>query len=68
MTDVQCTDFKEKLDKLISDLKSARDEADEVEQCKILHRIFGDDFEVPDAKDVSKPQRNYIPFSSASGV
>ena len=68
MSDVQCTDFKEKLDKLISDLKSARDEADEVEQCKILHRIFGDDFEVPDAKDVSKPQRNYIPSSSASGV
>lgn len=68
MSDIQCTDFKEKLDKLISDLKSARDEADEVEQCKILHRIFGDDFEVPDAKDVSKPQRNYIPSSSASGV
>lgn len=68
MSDVQCTDFKEKLDKLLSDLKSARDEADEVEQCRILRRVFGDDFEVPNAKDVSKPQRNYIPSSSASGV
>ena len=41
MTDVQMTDFKEKLEKLIRDLEAVQSEVDEVEQCKKLHKIFG---------------------------
>ena len=68
MTDVQMTDFKDKIEKLAKDLQAVKDEVDEVEQCKMLQRIFDSDFHVPDAKDVSKQQRNYIPSSSASGI
>lgn len=68
MTDVQMTDFKEKLEKLIRDLEAVQSEVDEVEQCKKLHKIFGEDFHIPEVKNVSKMQHNYIPSSSASGV
>ncbi|MEA4929488.1 MAG: nucleotidyltransferase [Candidatus Limiplasma sp.] len=67
MTDSQMTDFKDKLEKLIRDIEAVKTEVDEVEQCRKLSRIFGDDFPVPEAKDVSKKQKNYIPSSSASG-
>lgn len=68
MTDIQMTDFKEKLEKLVRDLEAVQNEPDEVEQCRKLQKIFGDDFHVPEAKNVSKAQYNYIPSSSASGV
>ena len=68
MTDVQMTDFKEKLEKLIRDLEAVQSEVDEVEQCKKLHKIFGEDYHNPEVKNVSKMQHNYIPSSSASGV
>lgn len=63
----QMTNFKNKIDKLIKDLENIKDEADEIEQCKMLNKIFGDDFPVPEKKDVSKRQMNYVPSSSASG-
>ena len=50
------------------DLEAVQNEPDEVEQCKKLQKIFGDDFHVPEVKNVSKAQHNYIPPSSASGV
>ena len=68
MTDIQMTDFKEKLEKLIRDLEAVQSEADEIEQCKKLQKIFGEDFHVPETKNISKVQHNYIPPSSASGV
>lgn len=68
MSDVYMTDFKDKIDKLISDLEEVKEEVDEVEQCKLLNKIFGDDFKVPEKKDASKKQMNFIPSSSASGV
>lgn len=68
MTDIQMTDFKDKLDKLSRDLADVQKEPDEVEQCKKLNKIFGDDFHVPEAKNVSKKQSTYIPSSSASGA
>ena len=68
MTDVQMTDFKDKLDKLSRDLAEIQLEPDEVEQCKKLNKIFGEDFRVPEAKNVSKMQSTYIPTSSASGA
>ncbi len=67
MTDIQMTDFKDKIDKLARDLNAVKDEPDEVEQCRKLNKIFGEDFHIPEAKIVSKFQRNYIPTSSASG-
>ena len=68
MTDIYMTDFKDKIDKLITDLEEVKKEVDEVEQCKLLNKIFGDDFKVPETKDASKKQMNYIPSSSSSGV
>lgn len=68
MSDSQMTDFKDKIDKLVRDLEVVQNEVDEVEQCKKLQKIFGDDFEVPETKAVSKSQMNFIPSSSASGV
>lgn len=67
MSDSQMTDFRDKLQKLIRDLEAVQDEADEVEKCKKLNKIFGDDFKVPSVASVSKRQQNYIPSTSASG-
>ena len=68
MTDIQMNDFKQKIDRLASDLKDVQDEPDEIEQCRKLRRIFGDEFDVPDAAQVSKPQEyTYIPHTSSSG-
>lgn len=68
MSDNYMTDFKEKIDDLVDDLKSVESETDEVEQCKMLRKIFGDDFPVPEKKNAAKKQMNYIPSTSASGV
>ncbi len=68
MTDKYMTDFKDKIDKLVEDLEDVKEEADEVEQCKLLNKIFGEDFKVPEKKDASKKRMNCIPSSSASGV
>ena len=68
MSDAQLTDFKDKIEKLKNDLEAARDEADEQEQYKKLNKIFGDDFEIPEAKNSSKKQFDYIPHSSTSGM
>ena len=68
MSDAQMTDFKYKIEKLKKDLVEVRDEADELEQYKKLNKIFGDDFEVPEAKNSAKKQFDYIPSSSASGM
>ena len=68
MSVAQMTDFKDKIEKLKKDLVEVRDEADELEQYKKLNKIFGDDFEVPEAKNSAKKQFDYIPSSSASGM
>lgn len=67
MSLVQMTDFKDKIEKLSRDLLAVQGEADLVKQCEKLRNVFGDDFEAPEAKDVSKQQMNYIPRSTASG-
>lgn len=68
MSDVQMTDFKDKIDCLNKDLESVRDEVDELEQYKKLNKIFGDDFDIPEVQNSAKCQTNYIPSSSASGI
>lgn len=68
MSYIQMTDFKDKIEKLAADLKEVQEEADLIKQCEKLRKIFGDEFEVPEAKAVSKKQMNYIPRSTASGM
>ena len=68
MSDNYMTDFKEKIDDLVDDLEAVKSETDEVEQCKMLSRIFGDDFPIPEKKNAAKKQMNFIPSTSASGV
>ncbi|MGF1865301.1 nucleotidyltransferase [Enterovibrio norvegicus] len=41
------TQLRNKLIKLQENLQKAIDETDEVKQCEILNKLFGDDFEVP---------------------
>lgn len=43
------TQFKNKLETLKTKLSEALVESDEIEQCKILNKLFGDDFEVPES-------------------
>ncbi|RBP42821.1 nucleotidyltransferase domain-containing protein [Garciella nitratireducens] len=68
MTDRQMTDFKEKAEKLQSDLNDVESETDEHEKYKKLQKIFGEDFEVPEEEKTAKKQYNYIPSSSSSGM
>ena len=68
MTEIQMTDFRDKVIKLKEDLQKVKYEADEYEQCKLLNKIFGDDFKIPENQEVSKKQTNFIPYSSSSGV
>ena len=68
MTLNQMNNFRNKICKLYDDLIIVKYEADIIEQCKKLNQIFGDDFEVPEKKDESKTQKNFVPPSSASGI
>lgn len=68
MTLNQMNNFRNKICKLYDDLIIVKDEVDIIEQCKKLNQIFGDDFEIPEKKDESKTQKNFIPPSSASGI
>ena len=68
MTGRQMTTFKQKTDKLLEDLTSIQDEPDLGEKCRKLSIIFGDDFPIPEKKDYSRIQENYIPTSSSSGI
>ena len=67
MTDLQMTNFKEKIDNLYDDWEDVKEEVDVVEQCEKLKKIFGEEFPVPKKESASKQQLNYIPSSSASG-
>ena len=62
------TDFKEKAEKLQSDLNDVENETDEHKKYKKLQKIFGKDFEVPEEDKTAKKQYNYIPSSSSSGM
>ena len=63
----QMTTFKSKIAKLLKDLQEIETEPDLIIQCEKLNKIFGEDFIVPEKKETSKKQVNYIPFSSTSG-
>lgn len=67
MTDIQMTDFKDEIEKLLNNLNEVKNEAEVVEQCKKLKDIFGDDFEVPEKKATAKKQSYMFAPNSSSG-
>lgn len=46
--------LKNKLENMKSKLNEALKEGDEIKQCKILNKLFGDDFRIPDSSDTKK--------------
>ena len=68
MTLNQTNKFKQEIDKLYEDLLLIENEIDIIEQCKKLNKIFGDDFEIPEAEAEFNYQKNYIPRTSESGI
>ena len=69
MTELQMEQFKEKLEKLKEELAKASDEAVEIEACKILRRVFGDDFPVPAATEKAHQHKAAgFAVSGASGA
>lgn len=67
MTDIQMTDFKDKIEELLNNLNEVKNEAEVVEQCKKLKDIFGDAFEVPEKKATAKKQSYMFAPNSSSG-
>jgi hypothetical protein len=66
MTDQQCKDFKEKLEKLRDALSEAEKEPDPHEACKILRKQFGDDFPVPPKEDTGQNRKKAVAGTSES--
>jgi hypothetical protein len=67
MSDIQMTDFKEKLERLRDALLiAARDETDPREACIILSRQFGNDFPVPELEETAQKRGPAIISSSSS--
>ncbi|RXF04994.1 nucleotidyltransferase [Pseudoalteromonas sp. PS5] len=59
------TQLRNKLMTLQSELQRAIDEPDEVKQCEILNKLFGDDFEVPKKE---KKSSSKVAASAAIGI
>ena len=57
MTDIQMSEFEDKLKALLTTLDDARDNVDRTDACEMLRAKFGDDFPVPDKKST----RAYLP-------
>ena len=63
--------FYNKLKLLQSNLQKAIDEADEIKQCEILNKVFGDDFKIPkknDSDNTSKALAGSAMFSSSGAT
>lgn len=67
MTDIQMTDFKDKIKGLLDDLEIVKNEVEIIEQCKMLKSIFGEDFKVPEKEDTAKKQDYMFAPNSSSG-
>lgn len=66
MTDEQMKTFKNKLQQLFDALDAADQEADPVEACKQLAKVFGDDFPIPEKSDTGKKSKVAVLSSSSS--
>lgn len=68
------TQFRNKLTSLQKNLQKAIDESCEIEQCKILNKVFGDDFVVPEKSSNKSATKAaaigaaYLPSAGASGT
>ena len=66
MTDQQCKNLKEKLEKLRDALVGAERETDPHEACKILRKQFGDDFPVLAKEDTGQSRKKAVAGTSES--
>ncbi len=66
MTDDQCKNFKEKVEKLRDVLSEAYSEADPHEACKKLNKQFGDDFPIPAKEQTAQSRGKAIVGTSES--
>jgi len=66
MTNVQMSNFKEKLERLRDCLMAAVAEADPVEASKIIGRQLGDDFPIPEVKETGQKRGPAIVSSSSA--
>jgi len=66
MTDIQMTNFKEKLEKLHVAMVVAQEETDPHEACKILAEQFGDDFPIPEIEETAQKRGPAIISSSSA--
>ncbi|OOV87853.1 nucleotidyltransferase domain-containing protein [Oceanospirillum linum] len=67
--------FRNKLTSLLSKLEEASSETDEIKQCGILNKVFGDDFKIPNSSGskgcesvVGATAASYFPTAGASGT
>jgi len=60
--------FRNKLTSLQTELQKAIDETDEVKQCTILNKIFGDDFNIPKKDDKSSALIGGVTSLSSAGA
>lgn len=66
MTDVQMTDFKDKITSLRDALEDAHNHADTHEACKIMASQFGNDFPVPPKTETTKKSNSGVVPSGRS--
>lgn len=66
MTDIQCRDFKERIETLLASLKGAEKESDPHEACRILRKEFGDDFPIPPKDTTGQFRRKAVVGTSES--
>ncbi len=61
MSDIQQDNFYDKVESLIESLKEARDETSKKQACKILRKVFGNDFPLSDDDDLVEASKA-MPF------
>lgn len=61
MSDIQQDNFYDKVESLLESLKEARDEESKKQACKILRKVFGDEFPLSDDDDIVEASKA-MPF------
>jgi hypothetical protein len=69
LTDPEMSDLKNRFSALTRALEDADAEPDPVEACRILQRVFGEDFPIPPPEDTGKRTRTpaIVPSSASAG-
>ena len=68
LTDEEMSDLKSRLSALTKALEDADAEPDPIEACRILQKVFGEDFPIPPPEDTGKRTRTpaIVPSSSSA--